>query len=115
MKTLAEAEKEYILSILEEKRGNRTQAARALDIGLRTLQRKLQQYGVPNGVAGVFGGKGRKGEPVHCVSTGVTYPSVKAAAIDLATTSYVVNRSLMTGKPVKDLLFKRPNGVEGIQ
>jgi len=42
--TLAEVEKAHILRILEATGNNRTQAARALGIGLRTLQRKLQEW-----------------------------------------------------------------------
>jgi len=41
--TLAEVEKRHILKVLEAVGGNRTKAAKILDIGLRTLQRKLQQ------------------------------------------------------------------------
>jgi DNA-binding NtrC family response regulator len=38
-------EKEAILRALEETGGNRTRAAEILGIGLRTLQRKLKEYG----------------------------------------------------------------------
>ena len=38
-------EKEAILKTLEETGGNRTRAADILGIGLRTLQRKLREYG----------------------------------------------------------------------
>jgi DNA-binding NtrC family response regulator len=40
-----EIEKEAILRALEETGGNRTRAAELLGIGLRTLQRKLKEYG----------------------------------------------------------------------
>lgn len=43
---LAEMEREYILRVLEKFGGNRTRAAKALDIGLNTLWRKLRAYGV---------------------------------------------------------------------
>ena len=42
--TLAEVEKQHILSALKTTEGNRTQAAKLLGIGLRTLRRKLNQY-----------------------------------------------------------------------
>jgi len=41
---LAEMERRHILEVLEAAGGNKTQAAKILDIGLRTLQRKLQHY-----------------------------------------------------------------------
>ena len=44
-RTLAEVEKHHILDVLELAGGNRSQAARILDIGLRTLHRKLKEYG----------------------------------------------------------------------
>jgi two-component system, NtrC family, response regulator HydG len=37
-------EREYILSVLESKGGNRKQAAQSLEIGFATLQRKLSSY-----------------------------------------------------------------------
>ena len=43
---MEEIEREAILRTLEETGGNRTQAAEILRIGLRTLQRKLKEYGV---------------------------------------------------------------------
>ena len=47
---MAEVEKESILRTLEFTRGHRAKAAQLLDIGLRTLQRKLKEYGaVPVG------------------------------------------------------------------
>ncbi|MBN1102699.1 MAG: sigma-54-dependent Fis family transcriptional regulator [Deltaproteobacteria bacterium] len=42
LSSLHEAEKAYIMKVLEATGGNRTQAARILGIGLRTLQRKLK-------------------------------------------------------------------------
>jgi len=42
--TLEELERMHILHILELTDGNRTQAAKALGIGLRTLQRKLKEW-----------------------------------------------------------------------
>ncbi len=43
---LEEIEREVILATLKHKGYNRTHAARALGIGIRTLQRKLKKYGV---------------------------------------------------------------------
>ncbi|MFI5402980.1 MAG: sigma-54-dependent transcriptional regulator [Planctomycetota bacterium] len=43
--TLAEAEKEMILETLRKANGNKTQAAKMLGIGVRTLYRKLEEYG----------------------------------------------------------------------
>ncbi|MEO6326183.1 MAG: sigma-54 dependent transcriptional regulator [Thermoanaerobaculia bacterium] len=43
-KTMAEIEKEAILTALQTSGGNRRRAAEKLDIGLRTLQRKLKEY-----------------------------------------------------------------------
>jgi len=42
---LDEMEREAIMSALRQMGGNKTQAARALGIGLRTLHRKLKDYG----------------------------------------------------------------------
>jgi len=42
---MADVERELILKTLEQCEGNRTVAARILGIGLRTLQRKLKEYG----------------------------------------------------------------------
>ena len=43
-KTMADIEREAILSTLQKTGGRRVEAARLLDIGLRTLQRKLKEY-----------------------------------------------------------------------
>ncbi len=43
--TMADVERELILKTLKQCDGNRTVAARILEIGLRTLQRKLKEYG----------------------------------------------------------------------
>jgi DNA-binding NtrC family response regulator len=48
-RTMEEIEKEAILRTLQETGGNRTRAAEILGIGLRTLQRKLRDYGQPGG------------------------------------------------------------------
>ncbi len=49
-RTMAEIEREAILRTLEHTNGHRARAAQLLDIGLRTLQRKLKEYGaVPPG------------------------------------------------------------------
>lgn len=42
--TLAELEKRHILSMVERCNGNRTHAARLLDISIRTLRNKLNEY-----------------------------------------------------------------------
>jgi DNA-binding NtrC family response regulator len=42
--TLAEGEKRLIISTLEKCGGNKTKAAQVLDIGRKTLHRKLQEY-----------------------------------------------------------------------
>ena len=43
---LEDVEKNHILSILEKTNGNKTKAAEILGIGLTTLYRKLQAYGI---------------------------------------------------------------------
>ncbi|HEX4952127.1 MAG TPA: sigma-54 dependent transcriptional regulator [Thermoanaerobaculia bacterium] len=43
-KTMADIEREAILETLSKTGGHRAEAARLLDIGLRTLQRKLKEY-----------------------------------------------------------------------
>jgi DNA-binding NtrC family response regulator len=45
--TMAEIEKAAILAALRETRGNRRKAAEILEIGERTLYRKLKEYQVP--------------------------------------------------------------------
>ena len=42
--TLAELEKRHILAVLDRCRNNRTQAAKMLDISVRTLRNKLNEY-----------------------------------------------------------------------
>ena len=44
--SMEEIEKEAIRKTLEETNGNRTRAAEILKIGLRTLHRKIQKYGL---------------------------------------------------------------------
>jgi len=46
--TMAEIEKAAIIGALRETRGNRRKAAEILDIGERTLYRKLKEYQVPD-------------------------------------------------------------------
>lgn len=48
---LREMERDIILIRLDQLKGNRTHTARSLGIGIRTLQRKLRQYGVEPGVS----------------------------------------------------------------
>ncbi|MCP3103635.1 sigma 54-interacting transcriptional regulator [Myxococcus sp. K15C18031901] len=43
---LAEVERRHILHVLDAVKGNRTAAARALEIGRNTLSRKLKEYGL---------------------------------------------------------------------
>ncbi len=51
--TLREVEREVIVQTLEETEGNRTQTARILGISRKTLQNKLKEYGIREGVKGV--------------------------------------------------------------
>ena len=44
--TLRELEKEAIAAALEAEGGNKTQTARSLGIGLKTLYRKIREYGI---------------------------------------------------------------------
>ena len=44
--SLAEAERRHILGLLAQCKGNKSQAARLLGIGLNTLRRKLAAYGI---------------------------------------------------------------------
>ncbi len=55
--SLREIEKRHILATLERCRNNRTQAARVLDISVRTLRNKLTEYGAP-GADGLAAGEG---------------------------------------------------------
>ena len=50
-RTIADVEREAILSTLESTGQNRTQAARILDISVKTLRNKLKQYGLGAGTA----------------------------------------------------------------
>jgi DNA-binding NtrC family response regulator len=45
--TMADIERAAIESALTETKGNRRKAAKMLDIGERTLYRKLREYGIP--------------------------------------------------------------------
>jgi DNA-binding NtrC family response regulator len=44
LETLAEMERQHILAALEQSKGNRTHAARMLEISIRTLRNKLNEY-----------------------------------------------------------------------
>ena len=44
---MTEIERAAIEAALKETRGNRRKAAQMLDIGERTLYRKLREYGIP--------------------------------------------------------------------
>ncbi|HEY0455546.1 MAG TPA: sigma-54 dependent transcriptional regulator [Verrucomicrobiae bacterium] len=46
--TLSEIERQHILMALEHCKGNRTHAAKMLDISIRTLRNKLNEYGYKN-------------------------------------------------------------------
>lgn len=46
--TLAHIEQLHILKVLKQVNGNKAEAARVLDIGIATLYRKLEEYGVKN-------------------------------------------------------------------
>jgi transcriptional regulator with PAS, ATPase and Fis domain len=46
-RTIADVEREAILATLEGTGQNRTQAAKILDISVKTLRNKLKQYGIP--------------------------------------------------------------------
>jgi DNA-binding NtrC family response regulator len=50
--TMAEIERAAIVAALRETQGNRRKAAEILDIGERTLYRKLKEYDVPDDTAG---------------------------------------------------------------
>ncbi len=45
-RTLEEIERDAIRAALRETGGNKTQAAKVLGIGLRTLHRKVKEYGI---------------------------------------------------------------------
>lgn len=45
VKSLQEVERDYIIEILSRSGGNRSQAARMLNISRRTLQRKMARFG----------------------------------------------------------------------
>jgi DNA-binding NtrC family response regulator len=46
--TMGEMEKRHVLAALERSKGNRTQAAKMLDISIRTLRNKLHEYNMQN-------------------------------------------------------------------
>ena len=62
---LKDIEKVVILETLKSQNFNRTHAARVLGIGIRTLQRKLKKYGVPN-----IGLKASELEPTEALVSG---------------------------------------------
>lgn len=45
--TMAEIEKEAIRRALEQTKGRRTEAAKLLDLSVRTLQRKIKEFDLP--------------------------------------------------------------------
>lgn len=101
MKTLAEVEKDYILAVYDECGGNRTKAAQVLDIGIRSLQRRLAEYGLPPGSSGNPNGK-----PVRCVETGQEYRSYTEAAIHTGIWEREVAMSIQFGQAIKGLTFE---------
>jgi transcriptional regulator with PAS, ATPase and Fis domain len=46
--SLSEVERRHILATLDRHGGNRMRAARALDVSVATLRRKLREYGIPD-------------------------------------------------------------------
>lgn len=110
MKTLAEVEKEYILAALDEMRGNRTIAAKELGIGLRTLQRKLKEYGQEPGKSGNYGVIGRS-TAVKCLETGDIYPSMAAAAAAIGSYAMAVSMAVKAGVPVNGFTFTKENSL----
>jgi DNA-binding NtrC family response regulator len=64
--SLVELERDLIRRVLERQQGNRTRAARALGIGLRTLQRKIRIYGIELG--------GPRGRPPRAAQKSTTTP-----------------------------------------
>ena len=50
--TLREMEKQIIKLTLDRTDGNKTRASQLLDIGLRTLQRKIKEYGIESNFNG---------------------------------------------------------------
>ena len=46
VQTLAEVEKQHILSVLDTMGGNKSKAATALGVSIKTLYNKLHQYGL---------------------------------------------------------------------
>jgi two-component system NtrC family response regulator len=49
--SLATIEKQHIIKILQHTQGNKTKAARLLEIGLATLYRKMEEYSIPAGIS----------------------------------------------------------------
>jgi two-component system NtrC family response regulator len=49
---LAEVEKQHIRKVMRHVKGNKTEAARLLNIGLTTLYRKIQEYGLESAISG---------------------------------------------------------------
>ena len=43
---LEDIERKHILKVMEYTRGNKAEAARLLEIGIATLYRKLENYGI---------------------------------------------------------------------
>jgi transcriptional regulator with PAS, ATPase and Fis domain len=45
--SIREVEKEHIINVYNKQDNNKSQTAKLLGIGLNTLRRKLQEYGIP--------------------------------------------------------------------
>jgi DNA-binding NtrC family response regulator len=56
-RTFKEIEKQIIIDRLVTENGNMTKTAQSLDLGLRTVQRKLRSYGYSPGLGGSKNGK----------------------------------------------------------
>lgn len=60
--SLEQVEREHILYVLEHHQGNRTHAAKTLEVSARTLQRKLKAWGMSDFLLHI-------GPPANCRST----------------------------------------------
>lgn len=98
MKTWKELEREIILQRLSELKDNRTRTANSLGIGIRTLQRKLLNWGI---------GPGSRGTTVKLLETNEVFNTKteagKALFADVTETHSIekVNNLLNQGKMVE--------------
>lgn len=105
IKSLAEVEREHILETLHKLKGNRTQTAKALKIGLRTLHRKLIAYGMTT--AQVPHPQYHGGKQVYCEETGKVYNSLTEAAHATGLNAAEVSVAVRYGTSIKGLTFRR--------